>query len=54
MAVSVLTLANLSSAAWIEGRDEKLLVALGVLIGLVNGLSITRPGIPELIVTLAR
>ena len=53
------TLANLMSAALIDGKDENLARAVvitltvGALIGLVNGLIITGLKVPDLIATLA-
>jgi ribose transport system permease protein len=56
---SVVTLANLTAASLIDGKDGNLPVALvaslavGVLTGLVNGLIISYLKVPDLVATLA-
>jgi ribose transport system permease protein len=56
---AVMTLANLMSAALIDGKNENLplailtTLAVGAVIGLVNGLIITLLKVPDLIATLA-
>jgi ribose transport system permease protein len=56
---AVATLANLMSAALIDGKDANLpmavalSVAVGMLVGLTNGLIITTLKVPDLVATLA-
>ena len=56
---TVMTLTNMMSAAMLAGRDANMVVAIlvplatGALIGLINGVVISKLGVPDMIATLA-